>query len=119
MEDTIICVATGLGWSHQYDWGTLEVAVPNLGGFYTSIRPHCNLVYIAAYAKAEMAKRGWCVRVAHDTAASMQAFSIDEPMPNTHWYDFDRSCPVSEAEAVLRCIAEALQSNSPFGETSA
>ena len=124
MKQTIESVAKGLGWDCREDYGVLEVAIPSMGGFHTSIKPECNLVYIAAYAKAEMAKRGWTPFAEGTTVGySIQFFDEYGEQANgdgqtTACHDYDPREPIAEANATLLAIAEALTlpPNAPFSQ---
>lgn len=112
VERLVESVANALGWDTRTDWGTIEVAIPAMGGFHTSIKPMCNLVYIAAYAKAEMANIGigyeQCASVSH-AAAFIGWGSSEEPRWKGNQHTYDPTDPVSEAIAILRCCADALR----------
>ena len=79
------------------------------------------LIVLAAYAKAEMAKRGvgyeQCASVS-PRAATVGWGPFDEPRWNGNQHEYDPTDPITEAVAVLRCIADALQSNTPDEKTA-
>jgi hypothetical protein len=71
-------------------------------------------IKFAAYAKAEMAECGWLIeypyagRDYHDLhICLMTTGKCAKP------FKYDPTNPISEAEAVLRCISDVLRSNDP------
>lgn len=107
VKELIATIALSLGWEvmHRQHPGeaAITVGIPQHPAW--TFDP----VLIAAYTKAGMAKRGWCVREAHNAASCMQCFSPTRPVNSTRWYDYDRTDAMSEALAILQCIAEALE----------
>ena len=76
---------------------------------------HQGLVYFAALAKAEMAKRGWEYEMCLDDG--MMGIAFGKPgtghawavqVPDVGYFNFDQRDPNSEAEAILNACAEAL-----------
>ena len=109
----------------------LEAAPLNwLSGWYYTINGHhgdiripdgaedkaldVDLICFAAYAKAEMAKRGWTPYATGTTVGySIEFFDEwgDQANDNgqiTNSYDYDPRDPIAEANATLLAIAEAL-----------
>ena len=115
MRDVMNHIAMRLGWEElprPHAWGSeAEVWRQDATTDLPLITTDDPIVF-AAYAKAEMAKRGWLIefpypgRDYHDLHICLMSFGkCAKP------FKYDPTDPISEAEAVLRCIADALQSN--------
>jgi hypothetical protein len=111
MDDIIGSVATLLGWINDYGDGDFDLIYN--GHTYHGGRPDC-VIHFAAYAKAEMARRGWTPFAEGTTVGySIQFFDEYGEQANgdgqtTSCHDYDPSDPIAEANAALSAIAEAL-----------
>ena len=119
MKDIIESIANALGLSHRivdcYRYGrscerAVSIAINNREAVCHLNDPDwVGLCLFAAYAKAEMAKRGWTLtRFDHPHRLAARMF---DRMERTDPHLYDPTDPISVAEAELRCIADALQSN--------
>lgn len=123
MRDIMNHIAGRLGWYElplPHAWGSEADVWRQDGTADKPLLPTDDPIVFAAYAKAEIAKRGWLIeypyhgRDYHDLYICLMACGkCAKP------FKYDPTDPVSEAEAVLCCIADALQSNSPFSGPSA
>ena len=109
--ELIIYISTKLGWNPTpLENGCVQMC----GGTGPEIVWPSDPIKFAAYAQAEMAKRGigyeQCASVRHK-AACIGWGSFDEPRWKCNQHEYDPTDPISEAAAVLRCCADALQSN--------
>ena len=128
MKDLIESVARGLGWEVSQAPGhnacviadrSVDLPGPRRWYFFQPFHTHLGepdrqvLILFAAYTRAAMAKRGWFLSHWHNRPGDPFVWperGCQEGNPEYH----DPTDPVSEALAMLRCIAEALQYNSPI-----
>ena len=109
MKDLIESVARGLGWISDYGDGDVDLCYN--GHTYHGGTPEC-YIHFAAYAKAEMAKRGYAFHVGSESVgAYWPRHSSSDQREFVGAAQLDDPDPLSEAEAVLRCIVEALESH--------
>ena len=67
-------------------------------------------IELAAYAKAEMAKRGWHVRSGAGSTVAYDVFEMFGPtVQEIIRAKFDRTDPLSEARAIIEACIEALE----------
>lgn len=92
-------IARAFGWDLNEFW-----VIPGEACCPYDTTEGFSLIVFAAYAKAELAKRGW---VNHISGSVVWAQHAAEGT-RTDVFSFRRTCPISEAEAVLQCIAECL-----------
>ena len=114
-RETIIEVAHALGWNPT----PLDTspAVQIGSGIGPEVVWPSDPIKFAAYAKAEMAKRGAAMRTGKSGVyvCTYGPGSGEGLMTIRSHHACDHTDPISVAEAELRCIADALQSNSVLG----
>lgn len=103
-------VAEGLGWVQT---ATQHDGKPIFGDPASHDR-FCEVVRLAAYAKAEMVKRGWMITPSPEPFYQSVSYGRLEDGVKAVRYDawchldYDPTDPVSEAWTTLRAIDEAL-----------
>ena len=80
------------------------------GDFHTS---NCERIEdeitLAAYAKAEMAKRGWMFSVVEKHVRMWGILGTPHESEITELYEFNPTDPLSEARAIIEACIEALE----------
>ena len=110
MQKLIWAVAKGLGWNPS-PYGTTSALQIGGGPGPEIVWPN-NPIVFAAYAKAEMAKHHWFVEPRPDNIDHWMVAERDhDGYAYSGQYKYDPTDPISEAEAVLRCVADVLHSN--------
>ena len=115
MQEVIKCISSRFGWDKGDYWiiHNARACAPydHTEGF--------SLVVFAAYAKAEMANRGHAMlhRLSGVYLYTYGPGSGEVTMTIRSHHSCDHNDPISVAEAELRCIADALQSNSVIGSS--
>jgi len=115
MDEIIKHVARELGWlDDQFgpDVPPMVLSPVAAASFFIHEIVDEMLHDFTAYAKAEMAKRGWFIIPYYGGSAPACCWGTNGST-GTQNYKYDPTDPISEAWAVLRCIHEILSSTEP------